>query len=64
MRSTIVRATRYDRSPPSLSAGDTGTRGSDSNGAESHAKRRYPDSLGVGGLALEPRSRIGTCHRD
>ena len=38
--------------------------GSDSNGAESHAKRRFPDSLGVGGRALEPRSRIGTCHRD
>ena len=41
-----------------------GSRGSDSNGAESHAKRRFPNSLGVGGLALEPRSRIGTCHRD
>ena len=39
-------------------------RGSDSNGAESHAKRRFPDSLGVGDLALEPRSRIGTCRRD
>ena len=36
----------------------------EANGAESHAKRRFPDSLGVGGLALEPRSRIGTCHRD
>ena len=36
--------------------------GSDSNSAESHAKRRFTDSLGVGGLALEPRSRIGTCH--
>ena len=36
------------------------TWGSDSNGAESHAKRRFPDSLGVGGLALEPRSRIGS----
>ena len=29
-------------------------RGSDSNGAESHAKRRFPDSLGVGDLALDP----------
>ena len=29
------------------------TRGSDSNGAESHAKRRFPDSLGVGDLTLE-----------
>ena len=41
-----------------------GKRGSDSNGAESHAKRRFPDSLGVGGLALDPRSRIGTYRRD
>ena len=28
-------------------------RGSDSNGAKSHAKRRFPDSLGVGDLTLE-----------
>ena len=38
--------------------------GSDSNGAKSHAKRRFPDSLGVGDLALDPRSRIGTYRRD
>ena len=41
-----------------------GDGGSDSNGAESHAKRRFPDSLGVGDLTLESRSRIGTCRRD
>ena len=29
-------------------------RGSDSNGAKAHAKRRFPDSLGVGDLALDP----------
>ena len=28
----------------------TRNRGSDSNGAKSHAKRRFPDSLGVGGI--------------
>ena len=38
--------------------------GSDSNGAKAHAKRRFPDSLGVGDLALYPRSRIGTYRRD
>ena len=27
------------------------------NGAKAHAKRRFPDSLGVGDLALDPRSR-------
>ena len=41
-----------------------GIRGSDSNGAKSHVKRRFPDSLGVGDLALDPRSRIGTYRRD
>ena len=39
-------------------------RGSDSNGAKSHVKRRFQDSLEVGDLALDPRSRIGTCRRD
>ena len=39
-------------------------RSSDSNGAKAHAKRRFPDSLGVGDLALDPRSRIGTYRRD
>ena len=33
------------------------------NGAKAHAKRRFPDSLGVGDLALDPRSRIGTATR-
>ena len=58
-----ISAPILSREPPHSGEMHPG-RGSDSNGAESHAKRRFPDSLGVGGLALEPRSRIGTCHRD
>ena len=39
-------------------------RGSDSNGAESHAKGRSPDSLAVADRPVGRRSRSGTSHMD
>ena len=41
-----------------------GIRGSDSNGAESHAKGRSPDSLAVADRPVGRRSRSGTSHMD
>ena len=38
--------------------------GSDSNGAESHAKGRSPDSLAVADRPVGRRSRSGTSHMD
>ena len=40
------------------------SRGSDSNGAESHAKGRSPDSLAVADRPVGRRSRSGTSHMD